>query len=132
MTESRNTGGVWSAPRPCRHPGCGRLVRDGSGYCPAHQSERNAGRFADKSRGSRQERGYGAEWEQLRKRILRRDKGLCQPCLKAGHPRPAQAVDHIVPKAEGGTDADDNLQAICTECHRAKTAEEAQRGRGLR
>lgn len=119
-----------SAPRPCKHPGCGQLVRDGLGYCEPHKSERNANKFADERRGSRQERGYGAEWERTRKRILRRDKGLCQPCLKAGRPRPAKQVDHKVPKFEGGTDDDNNLQAICITCHQAKTAEEARRGRG--
>jgi 5-methylcytosine-specific restriction protein A len=107
------------------------LVRDGTGYCGDHQEDRKIGKFADKRRGSRQSRGYGAEWEQTRKRILCRDKGLCQPCLKAGRPRPAKQVDHIVPKFEGGTDADDNLQSICKDCHDAKTAAEARRGRGM-
>jgi 5-methylcytosine-specific restriction endonuclease McrA len=40
-------------------------------------------------------------------------------------------VDHITPKAEGGTDDHDNLQSICTECHDAKTQAEAQRARGI-
>lgn len=120
-----------TAARPCRHPGCGQLVQDGSGYCGKHKSERNAGKFADERRGSRQERGYGAEWDRVRKLILRRDKGLCQPCLKLGRPRPAKQVDHVVPKFEGGTDDESNLQAICIACHQAKTSEEALRGRGV-
>jgi 5-methylcytosine-specific restriction protein A len=37
-------------------------------------------------------------------------------------------VDHVLNKAEGGTDEDGNLQAINRECHRIKTAEEAARG----
>ena len=119
-----------AAPRPCRHPGCGQLVRDGSGYCATHQGDRKLGKFADDRRGSRQERGYGAEWEGTRKRILRRDKGLCQVCLKAGKFRPARQVDHIVPKFEGGTEDDDNLQSICLDCHKVKTAAEAIRARG--
>lgn len=123
-----------SAPKPCRHPGCGALVRDGSGYCAAHQSDRALGKFADQRRGSRHERGYGAEWEKTRKRILSRDKGLCQVCLGNGRYRPARAVDHKTPKFEGGTDADENLQAICADCHATKTQAEAKRarqGRGL-
>ena len=119
-----------SAPRPCKHPGCGQLVRDGSGYCLAHQGDKVIGKFADRRRGSRHERGYGSDWERTRKRILMRDKGLCQPCLRVGRPRPARQVDHIVPKFEGGTDDDDNLQSICKECHDGKTAAEARRGRG--
>lgn len=40
----------------------------------------------------------------------------------------ATEVDHIVPHAEGGTDEDSNLEAICGPHHKAKTAEEAKRG----
>lgn len=118
-----------SAPKPCRHAGCSKLVRDGSGYCESHQSDRKLGKFADARRGSRHERGYGTDWDKKRTRILRRDNGLCQPCLRGGRVTAATQVDHVVPKEEDGTDADENLQAICTDCHKAKTAEEAKRGR---
>ncbi|WP_221899405.1 HNH endonuclease [Xanthomonas sp. GW] len=40
----------------------------------------------------------------------------------------ATEVDHILNVAEGGTDDDANLQAICTDCHGAKTQAEARRG----
>lgn len=120
-----------AAPTPCRRPGCGALVRDGSGYCVAHQGDRRAGKFADRRRGSRHARGYGKDWEKTRVRILRRDNGLCQPCLKNHRVTPASQVDHIVPKAEGGTDEDENLQSICLDCHKVKTAKEANRGRGV-
>ncbi|WP_298190969.1 HNH endonuclease signature motif containing protein [Novosphingobium sp.] len=70
---------------------------------------------------SRQERGYGAHWVKLRPLILARDKHLCQPCLAKGQLTPATEVDHIVPKAKGGTDDADNLRSICTPCHRDKT-----------
>jgi 5-methylcytosine-specific restriction protein A len=36
----------------------------------------------------------------------------------------ATEVDHIVPKSQGGTDDDDNLQAICSPCHKTKTGSE--------
>lgn len=61
--------------------------------------------------------------------VLMRDGGLCQPCRRDGRVTPATEVDHIVPKAEGGTDSHDNLQAICTACHREKTQQEATRAR---
>jgi 5-methylcytosine-specific restriction protein A len=118
-----------AAPKPCRHAGCGKLVGDGSGYCATHQDDRKAGKFADDRRGSRHERGYGKEWDILRKRILSRDKGLCQPCLQQKRYRPARHVDHIIPKFEDGTDDDANLQAICKTCHDAKTQAEALRAR---
>lgn len=73
---------------------------------------------------SRHERGYGAAWVRLRKQILQRDKYLCQPCLAAGLVTAAREVDHILPKAKGGTDDPANLRAICTACHRAKSAED--------
>lgn len=80
--------------------------------------------------GTRHERGYGSDWDRRRARILKRDNHTCQctRCKASGIFKPANTVDHIVPKEEGGTDADDNLQAINTECHRLKTAEEATRG----
>lgn len=126
-----------AAPKPCRHVGCGQLVRDGSGFCAAHQSDRKIGKFADDRRGSRQSRGYDAAWEKRRKRILSRDKGLCQPCLKENRYRPAKQVDHIANKAaaramgwtEDQIEDDDNLQSICKLCHEAKTQAEAQRSR---
>lgn len=69
---------------------------------------------------SRHARGYGSEWSKLRLRILKRDSYLCQPCLRKGKVTPAREVDHIKPKAKGGTDEADNLQAICGPCHRQK------------
>ncbi|WP_425610863.1 HNH endonuclease [Xanthomonas albilineans] len=35
---------------------------------------------------------------------MQRDQGLCQPCKQSGRLTPAVAVDHIVPKSQGGTD----------------------------
>lgn len=73
---------------------------------------------------SRHERGYGREWDKLRKRILTRDKHLCQECKRNGRIATGNHVDHIVPKAKGGTDAEDNLRAICKPCHDDKTIED--------
>ena len=76
------------------------------------------------------ERGYGWQWQKLREQILQRDMHLCQPCAREGRTTPARQVDHIKPKAKGGTEAPDNLQAICTPCHDAKSAQEAADGQG--
>lgn len=132
-----------AAPKPCRHPGCGQLVRDGGGWCAVHKRVA-PGSFADRERGSRQDRGYGADWDKRRKRILERDGYLCQEhkrqgILKAVGDTPFSAyVDHIKPKAEcralGWTqeqiDDDTNLQTLCRSCHTAKTDREKNRGRG--
>lgn len=82
------------------------------------------------SRESRHKRGYGAAWDRVRKQALRRDNHLCQPCLSRGHITAAEAVDHITPKARGGTDDLSNLQSICGDCHNDKTATEAAEAQG--
>lgn len=115
------------APTPCRHIGCKQLVAV-PGYCEAHQRDA-IGWQSDRVRGGRHARGYGTLWQRLRERILRRDNGLCQPCLKARRITAANQVDHIVPKAQGGTDAEENLQSICEACHKAKTARESAQAR---
>lgn len=61
----------------------------------------------------------GYAWGKIRKRILRRDCGVCQVCGRAGN-----EVDHIKPLAQGGTDDDDQLQTLCASCHADKTARE--------
>ena len=114
-----------AAPKPCVHPGCGVLVRDGTSRCGKHPQARG---FADKQRGTRQQRGYGTEWTKLREVILKRDAGLCQPCKSTDRVTLAREVDHIKPKAEGGTDDESNLQSICRACHLTKTQAESKRG----
>jgi 5-methylcytosine-specific restriction enzyme A len=59
-----------------------------------------------------------------------RDMWLCQPCRKQGRTTAAIQCDHITPKAKGGTDELDNLQAICQPCHQAKTDREAAEAQG--
>ncbi|MBK5120899.1 HNH endonuclease [Burkholderia sp. R-69980] len=111
------------APTPCRHHGCSQLL-DVPGYCEEHQRE-SIGWTPDAQRGTRQQRGYGAMWQKKRKRILQRDNGMCQPCRRAGRVKAASHVDHILNKANGGTDDDSNLEAICLACHKLKTGRES-------
>ena len=70
----------------------------------------------------------GHAWMRIRHRIQVRDKYRCQTCLRAGRhapPDPSNEVDHVVPLCQGGTNRDDNLEIICSECHIAKTTREA-------
>jgi 5-methylcytosine-specific restriction protein A len=82
----------------------------------------------DAKRGDRHIRGYGTQWDKLRPYILARDDYLCQVCSKQDRTTPASEVDHIIPKADGGTDDEDNLQSICIDCHKAKTLQERTAG----
>ena len=70
----------------------------------------------------------GRPWRRLRERILQRDGYCCQACAREGRVQIAHEVDHIVNIAAGGTDDPSNLEAICTDCHRKKTQQEARRG----
>ena len=117
----------FAAPKPCTQ--CGVLVSDGTARCAVHKP---LGKFADRARGTRQQRGYGADHERARKRELSRDKGLCQPCLRLGRYRPGRICDHIVPRAFGGSDEDSNRQTICDDCHATKTAAEGVAAAGGR
>ena len=74
----------------------------------------------------------GSAWAKIRRSILSRDYGMCQPCKRLGRITMAAQVDHIVPLASGGRDNEDNLQAICYKCHEAKTKVDvaALHGRG--
>jgi 5-methylcytosine-specific restriction protein A len=109
------------------------LVAVGS-YCDKHRRP-DPGSFADPDRGTRHARGYGSQWDKKRERILIRDQGLCQECLRNGRltevgvKKFSYYCDHIVPKEDGGSDDDDNLQALCRSCHTAKTDQEKNRGR---
>lgn len=95
--------------------------------CPSCRRKR------ERERGSSTQRGYGAEWRKLRARILR-EEPTCQyawqtktagvwvvqrydlhRCLG-----PSEEVDHITPKAMGGTDDRSNLRAVCRFHNRSK------------
>jgi RNA-directed DNA polymerase len=59
--------------------------------------------------------------------LLRRQQGRCPRCglsCKAGD---ILEVDHIIPKAYGGKDVDDNWQLLHRHCHDEKTAEDRRR-----
>lgn len=79
--------------------------------------------------GTRQERGYGADWQRIRKSVIARDCALCQPCMRQGRVTPFEEVDHIIPISQGGENSVENAECICRACHNRKTAREAAAGR---
>ena len=73
------------------------------------------------SRESAAKRGYGRRWRNLRAAYLK-SHPLCVHCAALGDVEASTQVDHVVPRRKGGTDADDNLQALCDTHHSQKTA----------
>ena len=55
-------------------------------------------------------------WEDTRARIIERDRG-CSGRFLGGQCSSVLDVHHILPVAEGGTDSDDNLMALCHVHH---------------
>lgn len=49
---------------------------------------------------------------------------LCVHCVALGRVRLATDLDHIDALINGGTDTPGNRQGLCSECHKAKTAED--------
>lgn len=71
-------------------------------------------------RGTKQQRGYGGEWEQI-SLLKRQINPVCEYCNNAL----ADDVDHVEP-FDGPKDprrtAWSNLKSACRPCHRKKTA----------
>jgi 5-methylcytosine-specific restriction protein A len=63
----------------------------------------------------------GRKLQEIRKRHFEQFP-LCVDCQKQGRINIATELDHIIALTNGGTDADDNRQGLCSECHAAKTA----------
>ena len=61
------------------------------------------------------------EWKLARKATLARDSGTCVTCGD-----PATEVDHLIPRYRGGTHELDNLQALCSTCHKTRTRMQAK------
>lgn len=74
------------------------------------------------------------DWQQRRQHVLETAQGHCQcqgcpRCTGTPCTTPATDVDHI---ARGNDHSLTNLQALCTHCHRTKTAAEAAQARRTR
>ncbi len=49
---------------------------------------------------------------------------LCRDCKAKGITKAAKTPDHIKPLSLGGTDTNDNIRCLCTECHDIRTREQ--------
>ena len=95
---------------------------------PSHRPPRlrtRGPRRDDTARPNAAARGYcSREWYATRKRVLIRDAWQCQECSRVCSDKREAHVDHITPKAQGGTDAMENLRTLCVRCHGRKTRQE--------
>ena len=99
-----------TALRPCRTRGCPAVTSDG--YCAQHPRQQ----YRPSPSGTSDPALYNnALWRRRRHRILANHPD-CAMCGSA-----ATDVDHIVPKAIGGSDEDDNLRSLCHRCHSRRT-----------
>ena len=111
--------------RPCRHPGCTELTREG--YCPAHrpvQVERS-----EEAKSWHRLYATGG-WQDLRSEQLLRQP-WCEDCARRGIRTRATDVDHVRDhKGDRALFFDSgNLQSLCHSCHSRKTLREMQKTR---
>lgn len=109
-----------SARRPCASPGCPHFQGD----CPIHVKPAQYGWRQDTTR------VRGRKLQRLRAKLFDGEP-LCRACAAQGRTTVATIRDHILPLAEGGTDALDNIQPLCLSCSDLKTRAEARRGYSL-
>lgn len=106
--------------RPCRHPGCPALAREG--YCPQHKPSKAPRRVSAEYHG-----WYSLPvWtEDLRPAQLLREP-WCRACAKRGVRTRATVVDHVTPhRGDWALFIDPaNHQSLCKSCHDRKTAKE--------
>ena len=97
--------------KPCLEPGCPGLAAAGKSRCVTHERA-GAVRKAASRKVSRR----------VARQVKRLGGGRCAACGRFGHVH----VDHVIGLKEGGTDSLENLQLLCTDCHRSKTVAAAR------
>ena len=113
------------AKKPCQKPGCPVLVAGDERFCADHQHLDTRAKPWGTTKLTRQQRGYGANYQKQRLMKLR-ENPICQiakVCVeRLGHPAFATCVDHIVALSNGGSEDYSNLQSACDACNQWKAA----------
>lgn len=61
--------------------------------------------------------------DRVQVRVFGRDNGRCKSCARrCGIGGEAWVMDHTVALINGGGNRESNLQVLCVECHKSKTA----------
>jgi 5-methylcytosine-specific restriction protein A len=107
--------------RPCLD--CSRLAPPGRSRCPAHERAQDRARTEHR----RTAPGDGAH-RRLRRAVNAQGGAHCGSCHR-WHPAAMVEVDHRRRLADGGTDTEENVWALCRACHRVKTSAEGRAGR---
>ena len=100
---------------------CTNLTRNKSGYCEEHERDKaEISKQYDHTRDKKYVKFYhSTEWNNVRQQALRRDKGLCQYCLREKEITYADMVHHIVEVRTDWTKrlVLSNLISLCDSCH---------------
>ena len=109
--------------RLCLEPRCPNPPTS-RGRCDEHRKGRERERSRRRRERAKDKQGRSVYrtkmWLQRRRQVLY-EQPLC-PCGRV-----AEEVDHIKPISQNGSPYDrENLQGLCSECHRTKTANESR------
>jgi 5-methylcytosine-specific restriction protein A len=107
-----------SSPTACSQPRCPYMavVR---GRCGAHAAQKQ--RDYDRQRGNPAARGYNYHWIRVTRPAVLAEEPYCADPFNIGCIERSVHVDHVIPKAQDGTDVRSNLQGTCAGCHARKT-----------
>lgn len=93
-----------------------------SGRCALHHSHYNAQRSIKSHSKRRAAIARGNNAAAKMRRAVRKSMGAdCASCLRFFLPSQLD-IDHVLPLAKGGEDVEGNVQALCKQCHKTKTA----------
>lgn len=110
--------------RLCKHPRCVMVVDNYSDYlCNAHKKEK----WKVEKRFNTDPFYHSTMWRKFSKQY-RKSNPFCFSCAKEGRTSLTEVVDHITPRAAGGSDYDlKNLQPLCHQCHNRKRQTERKK-----